>query len=163
MQNTYQGQNGLTTTLSNSPKSVTVYPGQIDPTKSYTNLSGSPLTQASVAFNFVKSFVDLWDNLHYQTLSDDIAAGMVVTITADYINHDNYPSPVSVPDLSGWQSTYGTSLTGTSADNNDGTMTGTLTVMRAGSYRLTIQIDGVNIIGSPFTHLEVEPFTLVAA
>ena len=88
----------VSTTVSGQGYTVTVYPGEIDPAKCYTNLSGSPLTQASIAYNFYIYFVDLWDNLHYLTLTDDISNGMVVTVVADYVNHDNYPSNLDVPD-----------------------------------------------------------------
>ena len=78
-------------------------------------------------------------------------------MTATYVNHDNYPSPISVADLTDWQTTYGTSISGSASDNNDGTMTGTVTIQRAGTYTLTVQIDSVNVIGSPYSSLEVEP------
>ena len=55
-----------------------------------------------MAYTFTISFKDLWSNLHYQTLTDELTAGMVVTVTATYVNHDNYPSPISVADLTNW-------------------------------------------------------------
>ena len=91
-----------------------------------------------MAYTFTISFKDLWSNLHYQTLTDELTAGMVVTVTATYVNHDNYPSPISVADLTNWQTTYGTSISGSASDNNDGTMTGTITIQRAGTYTLTV-------------------------
>ena len=87
---------------------------------------------------------------------------MVVTVTATYVNHDNYPSPISVVDLTNWQTTYGTSISGSASDNNDGTMTGTVAIQRAGTYTLTVQIDSVNVIGSPYSSLEVEPYNINA-
>ena len=87
---------------------------------------------------------------------------MVVTVTADYDNHDNYPSPIGIVDLSNWQTTYGTSISGSAPDNNDGTMIGTLTILRAGTYTLTVLVDDVDVITSPFSYLEVEPYNLYA-
>ena len=141
---------------------VRVFPGQIDALKCFTDVTGTPLTQASVTFSFTISFVDIWDNLHYETLSDELAAGMTVTVVADYVNHDNYPSPIGVADDPNWMTTYGVSITGTATDNNDGTMTGSVTIYRAGTYILSIQVYGTNVIGSPHSFLEVEPATIDA-
>lgn len=41
-------------------------------------------------------------------------------------------------------------------------MTGQVTIYRAGTYTLTIQVNGVNVIGSPFSSLEVQPTSLHA-
>ena len=100
--NDYTESSGVATEISGSPFTVTVDPGEIDPAACYTSLTGSPLTQAASAYGFTISFVDLWGNLHYQTLSDEISDGMAVTVVADYVNHDNYPSPIGVADLTSW-------------------------------------------------------------
>ena len=76
--NDYTARTGASTTINSSPFTVTIVPGEIDPLQSYTNLSGSPLTTADVTYDFLMSFVDLWGNLHYLTLTDDVAAGMTV-------------------------------------------------------------------------------------
>ena len=81
---------------------MTVYPGEVYPANCFTNVPSSPASVANVAYTFTVSFKDLYQNLHYLTLTDDIAAGMVVTITADYVHHDNYPSPINVADLTNW-------------------------------------------------------------
>lgn len=39
-------------------------------------------------------------------------------------------------------------------------MTASVTIQRAGTYRLIIWINDVQVIGSPFDHLEVEPTDL---
>ena len=80
---------------------------------------------------------------------------MVVSVTATYVHHDSYPSPIGVSDLTDWQTVYGTSISGSASDNNDGTMTGTVTVERAGTHTMTVQINSVNVIGSPFSFLDV--------
>ena len=41
-------------------------------------------------------------------------------------------------------------------------MAGTVTVSRAGTYTLTVQVDGDDVIGSPTEYLEIEPTTLYA-
>ena len=65
MTNDYQAFKGLPTILSNSPLMVRVFPGHIDALKCFTDVTGTPLTQASVTFSFTISFVDIWDNLHF--------------------------------------------------------------------------------------------------
>lgn len=107
-------------------------------------------------------FVDRWDNLHYQTLTDEVSAGMVVAVTAAYVHHDNYPSPIGISDLSGWQTTYGTTITGSASDTNNGKMSASISIQRAGTYSLTTSVDGIHVIGSPFAYLEVTPTTLHA-
>ena len=49
---------------------------------------------------------------------------LLVAVYAVYINHNDWPSPIGVADLTDWQTIYGTSISGTAIDNNDGTMTG---------------------------------------
>ena len=85
---------------------------------------------------------------------------MVVTVTATYVNHDNYPSPIGISDDSNWQTTYGTSLSGSSSDSNDGTMASTVTIQRAGTYSLTVMIDSIDVISSPYNYLEIAPTTI---
>ena len=160
--NDYTARTGVATAISGTPLTVTVVPGEIDPAQSHTDLSGSPLTTANVAFDFAISFVDLWGNVHDTTLNDEIADGMVVTVTADYVNHVNWVSPIRVADLANWSTTYGTSVSGSASDNNDGTMTGTVTLFKAATYRLSVKIDGVDILDSPYSSLEVEPGPLDA-
>lgn len=47
-----------------------------------------------------------------------------VAIMVNYVNHNEWPSPISIPDLSDWQAVLGSDITGIATDNNDGTMTG---------------------------------------
>lgn len=86
---------------------------------------------------------------------------MKVTATVDYVNHDNYPSPIGIADLSNWTTLYGTRISTTAKEVDfDGTMQGKVTVKRAGTYTLTVQVDYVNVVGSPFSSLEVTPTSL---
>ena len=95
-------------------------------------------------------------------MSDELSGGMVISTIADYVHHDNYPSPIGIADLAGWQTTYGVRITGNSWDNNNGRMTAQVNIRRAGTYSLTTQVDGIDVIGSPFEFLEVYPTTLHA-
>ena len=93
------------------------------------------------------------------TMSDD---NLIVVVQAVYNNHDDWLSPIGVADLTNWQTTYGTSILGTAIDNNDGTMTGSVTIQRAGSYTLYIKVNGFDIIGSPHSPFKVKPSILFA-
>lgn len=87
--------------------------------------------------------MDIWGNLHYQTLQDELDEGMDVRVTATWVNHDNYLSPILVPDMDNWQSVYGKVITGSTVDANDGTLTASIMIYRAATYRLNIDVDGV--------------------
>ena len=82
---------------------------------------------------------------------------MVVTVAATYDNHDDWPSPIGVLDDPSWITTYGTTISGSAIDSNDGTMAGSMTIQRAGDYTLSISVDGVHVINSPHAYLEVAP------
>ena len=137
-------------------------PGAVFPELCFTNVPAAPASIANVAYTFTMSFRDEYSNLHYLTLTDDLAAGMVVTITAEYVHHDNYPSPIGIEDLLDWEATYGTTITGSATDSNDGTMAATVTLQRAGTYSLTVLIDNIDVIGSPYEFLEIEPTAIHA-
>ena len=162
MNNEYTAQTGDSTAIQGSPFTVEIIPGEVDPLQSFTDLAGAPTLLAGTAHDFTITFVDLWGNIHTDAMADETAAGMTVSLVADYVNHDNYPSPIGVADLTDWQTIYGTSITGTTTDNGDGTMTGSVTIERAGTYTLTVQIDDSDVIGSPFEFIEVTPSSLSA-
>ena len=92
---------------------------------SQNKLQTLPSTSNIVVNAYKINFVDLYGNLHYQTMIDD---GLTVYVKADYQNHDEWLSPIGVADLVNWQSIYGTSVSGTANYNNDGTMTGSVTI-----------------------------------
>lgn len=47
-------------------------------------------------------------------MQDELDAGMTVTVVADYVNHDNWPSPIGIADYATWIADYGTSRNGAS-------------------------------------------------
>ena len=87
---------------------------------------------------------------------------MVVLAEATYINHDDWPSLIGVPDVPDWETTYGTTIQGTLSDSNDGTIAASLDIQRAGNYTLTITVDGVHITNPYNLLLEVAPSSLNA-
>ena len=88
--------------------------------------------------------------------------GLTVAVIADYNNHFDWSSPIGVADFFNWQSVYGISIIGTAIDKNDGTMTGSLIIKRAGAYTLSITVNGAHIKGSPHYPLKVKPTSLHA-
>ena len=88
--------------------------------------------------------------------------GLTVVVKADYNDHKDWPSPIGVADFANWQTIYGTSIPGTAIDKNDGTMTGSVTIKRAGTYTLSIQVNGRDIKGSPHFPFKVKPTRLYA-
>ena len=74
-----------------------------------------------------------------------ILNGLTVVVKADYINHDDWPSHIGVADLTDWRSVYGTSISGTVNYKNDGTIYGSVSIKRAGTYALSITVNGVHI------------------
>ena len=115
--------------------------------------------RAGITYFFAITFVDIYGNVHYQSMLDD---ELDVAIMADYDNHDDWPSPISISDAQDWQSIYGTNIAGIAIDNNDGTMTGQVTIYRAGIFTLTIRVNGIHIDGSPHAPLSVSPTHLYA-
>ena len=85
---------------------------------------------------------------------------MTVSVVADYLDHNSYLSPIGVPDLPNWDLIYGFSIQGSATDNGDGTMAASVTVKRAGSYLLTVLVNGADVIGSPYSFLDIQPTTI---
>lgn len=79
-------------------------------------------------------------------MSDD---GITLVVQAVYQNHDDWPSPIGVEDKPNWQTVYGTTISGTQADNSDGTITADFTIYRAGDYTFSITVNGEEISNSP--------------
>jgi len=121
--------------------------------------SSIPEQTANVAFDYKINFVDKYGNLHFLTMLDD---NLSVAVNAVYNNHNNWPSPIEVADLTDWQTIYGTSISSTANDNNDGTMSGSVIIKRAGTYTLSITVNGVHIKNSPHSPFKVKPASLYA-
>ena len=85
---------------------------------------------------------------------------MTVSLTATYDNHDEYLSPIGVPDE---ESQAATTHTGTLADNNDGTMSATLSIDKAGEYLLSTLVNSVDVQNSPLSFMRVVPSDLNVA
>ena len=81
---------------------------------------------------------------------------------ADYISHTDWPSPIGISDAKDWQAIYGANIAGIAIDNNDGTMTGQVTVYRAGTFALNIRVNNIQISESPHSPLKVKPTYLYA-
>lgn len=121
----------------------------------------SEITQlrAGITYFFTITFLDIYGNTHFQTMTDD---GLDVAIMADYVDHDAWPSPIAIADAADWQAVYGSNISGIAIDNSDGTMTGQVTIYRAGEYTLNIQVNSLHISQSPHSPLQVKPTYLYA-
>lgn len=53
-------------------------------------------------------------------MQDEIDAGMTQTVVANYLNHDEWPSPIGVPDDLDWRSNYGVRLEVSGVNINSG-------------------------------------------
>jgi len=78
-------------------------------------------------------------------------------VIATYLDHTQWPSPISIPDLTDWKSTYGENIAGIALDNGDGTYAAQLTIYKAGRFRLNIRVNTLDIKNSPFKTIEVSP------
>ena len=92
-------------------------------------------------------------------MTDD---NLLVAVNAIYKNHNDWPSPIGVADLTDWQTIYGTSISGTAIDKDNGTMTGSVIIKRAGIYTLSITVNGFHIKNSPHSAFKVKPASLYA-
>ena len=92
-------------------------------------------------------------------MADELAAGMTVQAVAEYTNHNEWTSPIEVEDAPDWKTTYGTTIQNVSPviDNNDGTITATLYIYRAGYYTLSVLVNGNDVQNSPISDLRVVP------
>lgn len=85
-----------------------------------------------------------------------------VAIMVNYVDHDDWPSAIGIADATNWQAIYGSNIAGIAIDNNDGTMTGQVTVYRAGVYVINTLVNSIYIIDSPMSPLLVRPTYLYA-
>ena len=85
MTNAYTTFNpSLNTEIIGSEFPVAVYPSLVDPTRCYSDVPSSDTLKltANVAYNFKINFVDIYGNLHYQTMTDD---ALNVVVKADLV------------------------------------------------------------------------------
>lgn len=108
-------------------------------------------------YYFTISFADIYGNVHNEAMTAYIDGGLDVKVTATYVDHDDWLSPIDVPDFEDWEDTYGTEIEGSAIDNDDGTMTGTVALLRAGTYTLSVTVNGDHVSASPHTPFEVAP------
>lgn len=85
-----------------------------------------------------------------------------IEITAVYVDHGSWPSPIGITDATDWESIYGTNIAGIAIDNNDGSYAGQITVYRAGAFRIDVKVNSLHINGSPYSPLLVEPTNIYA-
>lgn len=113
----------LDSSITGSPFAATIYPGEVKSSLCFSSVTAEDIAQmrAGITYFFTITFKDIYGNVHYQSMLDD---ELNVAIMAQYEDHDDWPSPIGIPDAADWQAVYGTNIAGIAIDNNDGTMTG---------------------------------------
>lgn len=125
----------------------------MDPLQCTTDLGSPPLTSlAGITLEFSINLIDIYGNAELS--SQD---GIVASILAEYVDHASWPSPIGVSDLTNWDQIFGQDIAGISVDAEDGTLAAQVTVFRAGNFILHVLINGLDVVGSPFTPLEITP------
>ena len=79
-----------------------------------------------------------------------------------YANHDDWQSPLGVPDHSSWATFNPTRSANTLTDMADGTLEADFDTERAGAYTLKVEVDGQDVINSPYALLEMQPDSISA-
>ena len=113
--------------------------------------------EAGLTYFFTVQAVDIYGASHYTSVPD-----LDIEITAIYVDHDSWPSPIAIDDAADWQSTYGTNIAGIAIDNNDGSYAGQITIYRAGEFYIDVKINSSHIAGSPYSPLLVAPTNIYA-
>lgn len=108
--------------------------------------------EAGITNFFTITMKDIHENL----LTSSVATTKI-EIMATYLDHDQYPSPIGIADLTDWQSTYGQNIAGIALDNGDGTYAAQITIYKAGRFTLNIRVNTLDIKNSPFRTIEVSP------
>ena len=85
-----------------------------------------------------------------------------VTAEITYANHDDWQSPLGVPDHSSWATFNPTRPANTLTDMADGTAEADFDTERAGSYIVNVKVDGQDVSNSPYAFLEVQPDSILA-
>jgi hypothetical protein len=81
---------------------------------------------------------------------------------AVYQNNAAWPSPISIPDLTNWQSIFGIDIAGLCSNKNNGAYSCQLTTYRSGLYSLSVKVNGLNVLNSPWSPVNVAPTELYA-
>ena len=156
--------------ISGSDWTMVVKSGEIAPTNCLHDIpddAGDPPVDitAGITHFFSLTLKDMYGNL-----IPDARDNTAIAVTARYVDHDAWDSPIGVEDLLDWDLTYGTDVSGLAVFDNssfglgvDSIYASQITIYRAGTFTLDLEINGVHISGSPLTeHLAVKPAGIYA-
>lgn len=117
--------------IKGSPFDLEVLPGEISPSKSFTTVTAEAISQmvAGTTYRFTTQLVDI-----YGILLIGGENTQEIEIRANYLNHDEWPSPIGVADMTDWAFIYGRDIIGISSNNKDGSYLSQLTIYRAGAF-----------------------------
>lgn len=162
--------------ISGSDWTVLVSPGEIAPTNCLHDIPDAALDPpvdmtAGITHFFTLTLKDMYGNI-----IPDARDNTSVAVTANYVDHAAWGSPIGVTDLLDWEITYGSDVSGLAVFANttfgqvldsglqdDSTYACQITIYRAGTFTLDLEVNGVHISGSPLTdHLAVKPAGIYA-
>ncbi len=136
----------LSQPIKDSPFTVKIIPGEVSPANCITTLGLGPLTAtAGMTRFFTITTYDVYNNKEVQSYDDT-----EVEILAQYVDHDDYQSPIAVPDLANWAVIHGKDVSGIALDRKDGTYASQFTIFRAGKFTLSIKISNEHVKRSPY-------------
>ena len=91
------------TEILDSPFTMNVLPGDVDPPQSTTSLGSVPLAgTAGTTIFFTIQMVDIYGNAEIASKE-----GNSIELIAKYNDHSAWASPIGVADYSNWQQIYG--------------------------------------------------------
>ena len=146
----YISLNGIE--IKDSPFNVTVKIGKpSNVTSQLTGIAFPKNVLAGVSFEFTLELYDAFGN--------KLNAEPEIPIDIDSValfQSSSYTSPIGVPDIANFDTVTGKDFGGAVASNDDGTYKITYTVFRAGTFNLTLNINGNPLTGLPGV-LNIQP------
>ena len=143
--------------ISGSPFTVIVLTGEPSAAQTTTNLTLPASTVAGTTFFFDITLKDLFGSI--------ITAGKqsnVISIMAYFQSDSLFNSPISVPNLANWEILNGKDIAGVVQDQGSGIYNGQVTILKAATFTIDIRVNDVQISGSPFSLLTVNPTEVYA-
>ena len=144
--------------IEDSPWTLVITPGEIEPTVSVTDITvASETLEAGMTYFFTVTTKDVYSNLLVEGIED-----IDFDIIAEYVS-TTYTSPIAIADYSNMAAEFGTDVAGIATDQDDGTYYCQVTIYRAASYNLYVQINNQDVDSSPFSNFfAVEPSDVYA-
>ena len=132
------------------PVEMTVLIGDVSEVYSIISNLNTPYTAtAGITFNFQMDLYDVMNNKYSSQPTDDPE----ITLISKFENSDNYLSPLGIVDP---YLNLASEYAGNSQSNSDGSYKLSMSMLKAGTYKMYIYINNKEIQSSPFS-IEVQP------